>query len=994
VNRLRIILVLTDPPLPFGSAAARWYHVLLKGLVERGHQVTALAACNGPAEVAETGRLFPRPAYNLRLYPYATDRSLRAKCQTLRQPYGYIFSPALRQDLKRELSGDFDLLHLEQLWSGWLGLQHVDRALLNIHYLYDIDLASVPAGSPANLARRVLTSRAERRLLRKYPTLCTLTPRLAERLQQMAPDAAVHTVSLGLDLSLYPFSPHTYGSSPLAPVVSLIGSFHWQPSISAAVRLLTRLWPEIKRRVPEARLQVVGREARAALRQFRSLPDVRIEENVPDIVPYFQATDVLLYAPKEGSGMKVKVLEAFALGVPVVTNRAGVEGLLAEDGVHAGICEDDAGLIERTVTLLRQDKLRDQQRRAARALVEGHCSPKATLDGIEQVYKTATRARVADGRLDIGAPTRCASEGFVLVSHRLSRSWRRDGLAVALCVLLGVTLSILPHLLWWPQLGAPIWIADNDDLLYLSYAAQAYDNHPARLTDPILPAGGRAMYPWLQFVPGVLIARAFDLGPMTVSLIWRLWAGVSIALAWYLVIRHHVPGAFWTAVVVAALLADCGLLTGHLLIRQWLVFCQVSSGHGAELLAGKPEIHPEWRIISPGLSLAFLLIYIWSLGQARRQPSGPCITIAGLAFGLMFYVYFYYWTAALLGLAIAAVLDGGYRKVYFDTGWIGGLVGIPAVLSGYVLKQATLPDWSLRNDYFLPIPRFSELLMPKLAILLLAVGLVWVWRRRKDLLFLWALAAAGLLLANHQVVTGLQINNFHWSYLWGPAVSLLLVLLVVGELSRLPCPRSAAWAAVLLAAGHVGAGVWLRAVEAIQTREGVQFTNNYRNYSSQRLQTASVRLLPNAVVAGDKGFVDLAAILENQRPLYHYVADLSPAVSDGEWNLRIALNSFLLGLDRAAFALEQEEAVAGWVLGPWPRDPAKQAELYEARLASYDRIAAEPLAAVNRFGVRYVALPAARCPSNYLRSGWNCVEAGPYWCIWERRQATGECSGY
>jgi hypothetical protein len=286
------------------------------------------------------------------------------------------------------------------------------------------------------------------------------------------------------------------------------------------------------------------------------------------------------------------------------------------------------------------------------------------------------------------------------------------------------------------------------------------------------------------------------------------------------------------------------------------------------------------------------------------------------------------------------------------------------------------------------------LLIPKLALLILAIGLVWVWRRRKDLLFLWALAAAGLLLANHQIVTGLQINNFHWSYVWGPAITLLVVLLIVGEVRRLHWPKEAAWVAAVLIAGHVGVGLWLREVEATSTRESVLFTSRYGQYASQRLQTACARLLPNTVVAGDKNFTDLAAILENQRPLYHYAADLSPAVADNEWSFRIALNSFLLGLDHTAFANEQKQAVADWVLGPWPRDPLKQAQLYQTRLACYERVAADPQAAVERFGVHYVALPATQSPSCYLLSSWSRLQAGPYWSVWEQRPATGKCSGY
>ena len=53
---LRIVLVMIEPPLPFGNAAARWYYVLLRGLVARGHRVTAFAACSKPGEIRSCKR--------------------------------------------------------------------------------------------------------------------------------------------------------------------------------------------------------------------------------------------------------------------------------------------------------------------------------------------------------------------------------------------------------------------------------------------------------------------------------------------------------------------------------------------------------------------------------------------------------------------------------------------------------------------------------------------------------------------------------------------------------------------------------------------------------------------------------------------------------------------------------------------------------------------------------------------------------------------------
>jgi glycosyltransferase involved in cell wall biosynthesis len=291
-----------------------------------------------------------------------------------------MFSPELKADLAQELAAGYDILHLEQLTCGWVGLGHTEKSVVNVHFLHSIDLAEARVGR----LQKWLMCKAEARLLRSYGRFATLSDRLADGVRRINPRALVSVVPLGIDPSLYPYIADDCRITQ--PVVGVIGSMNWYPSYSAAVRLLTRLWPEIKRQVTTARLQIVGWQARSALKEFLEMPDVTIEEDVPDIRPYFERMGVMLYAPERGSGMKVKVLESFGFGVPVVTTSEGVEGLPVVDGVHAGVCEDDAGLIDRAVALSRDPALQNCQRAAARELLESHCGPKATVDAIERIY--------------------------------------------------------------------------------------------------------------------------------------------------------------------------------------------------------------------------------------------------------------------------------------------------------------------------------------------------------------------------------------------------------------------------------------------------------------------------------------------------------------------------------------------------------------------------------------------------------------------------------
>lgn len=385
----QIVLVMASAPIPHGKPDSHWHYVLLKELIARGHEVSAFIACETQSEIEQTQAIFPPSDYNVRCYSYRKPQLL-GKWRSFLQPHSYAFDDALCQALTERLSLPYDVLHLEQLWTGWVGLKTAQKSVVTLHYLFSEDQTFRDVSDWRSKFYGWLSCRAEQHLLKSFSYFIALSDRLAKSVYNANHQANIHTIPLGINLAHYPFALSKSGT--LAPVVGLIGNFNWAPSFSAAERLLTRLWAEIKRQVPNAQLQIIGRSARTRLVAFENQPDITLHQDVPDIVPYFHQIDVLLYAPMAGSGMKVKVMEAFALGTAVVTTSEGVEGLPAEDGVHAGICEHDAGLIQRTVELLINPVQRKTQSCNARQLLEQVCSPSATVSQVEQVYDAVMEA--------------------------------------------------------------------------------------------------------------------------------------------------------------------------------------------------------------------------------------------------------------------------------------------------------------------------------------------------------------------------------------------------------------------------------------------------------------------------------------------------------------------------------------------------------------------------------------------------------------------------
>ena len=391
-DALRVVLVLPASPLPFGDTAARWFHLLARDLLARGHAVSCLTVTDeAPAKIEEARARLAAAAPNGRLrfqaFPLRGNvHPVIRKLRNLQRPFSELaHAPGFAEALASELARGYDVLHLEQLWSGWAGLG-IPRTLLNVHHLEIIDLEGTRGGSFHERKARWQMARATARLLHATPTMRLFSTRLLDRVRTFNDTARCFVVPFALDLDLYPMQEVVDD-----PVVGLLGSMHWPPSRSAAERLLTRIWPLVKARMPRARLIVAGWNARRYLARFATMGDVTIEENLRSPADFFSRVAVLAYAPGRGSGMKIKVMESMAYGVPVVTTSEGVEGMEVLSGEHALVAEDDATIAAHICALLDDHQTRQRVRTAARTLLEERYTAPPVMARMLDVYDQVAR---------------------------------------------------------------------------------------------------------------------------------------------------------------------------------------------------------------------------------------------------------------------------------------------------------------------------------------------------------------------------------------------------------------------------------------------------------------------------------------------------------------------------------------------------------------------------------------------------------------------------
>lgn len=178
------------------------------------------------------------------------------------------------------------------------------------------------------------------------------------------------------------------------PVVLFFGNLGYFHNVGPARMAALEVLPRLRAIAPEASLRIAGARPAAAIAELADAQAVEIAANVPDMLAELHRAAVALIPSSSGSGMKNKVLEAFAAGTAVVTNGAGIDGVVgAEPGVHYLEAEDADALAAACALLLGSPDERVRIAAAARALVEQDYSWDQRAETLLELYQTGSRRR-------------------------------------------------------------------------------------------------------------------------------------------------------------------------------------------------------------------------------------------------------------------------------------------------------------------------------------------------------------------------------------------------------------------------------------------------------------------------------------------------------------------------------------------------------------------------------------------------------------------------
>jgi polysaccharide biosynthesis protein PslH len=212
------------------------------------------------------------------------------------------------------------------------------------------------------------TRRYEARLLRQFD-LCTMVSELDRSVslnELPGYQGPMEVIPNGVDCE----HNRPYSHEPVPGRLVYSGALTYQANYDAMCYFLAEIYPLIRQRAPDATLTITGSTAGVNLGRFGRDASVQFTGQVPDVRPAVGGAKVCVVPLRQGGGTRLKILEAMALGTPVVSTRKGAEGLEVIDGQHLLLANHPADFADCTVRLLREPGLRASLAANARRLVE------------------------------------------------------------------------------------------------------------------------------------------------------------------------------------------------------------------------------------------------------------------------------------------------------------------------------------------------------------------------------------------------------------------------------------------------------------------------------------------------------------------------------------------------------------------------------------------------------------------------------------------------
>ena len=399
---MRVLLLTLIVPFPPDSGPKVKTYNLLQHLA-RHHEVTLVSLVRSPEEQTHAEALRPLCA-EVYTVPFTRSR-LRDVRHLLRSTLtgeSFIVSRDACPELERLLSEltsrtCYDVIHADQLNMARfaLGLPGGARVLDQHNAVWTI--VQRMAANERLLPRRIVLELEARRLRRYEARVCTAFDAV---MAVSEPDRWALALAIAeqggdpraMNATVIPIAVDTRAEpvvvrEPEPFTILSMATMFWPPNVDGVRWFAREVYPLVRRAVPEARFVVMGARPPASVRRLADEdPSIEVTGYVEDPRPYLERSAALIVPVRAGGGMRVKILEALARGIPIVSTTIGFEGIDLTPGEHLLIGDTPEAFADGLVRLLQTPELGRRIAASGRAVAEQRYDWRAVNAEVEAVY--------------------------------------------------------------------------------------------------------------------------------------------------------------------------------------------------------------------------------------------------------------------------------------------------------------------------------------------------------------------------------------------------------------------------------------------------------------------------------------------------------------------------------------------------------------------------------------------------------------------------------
>ena len=393
---MRILFVSHRFPYPptFGSKV-RAFNVIRH--LAKAHEVTVLSLARSDEELAEAAGIAPfcHAHRAFRVHNLVQAGKLAATlASSITASEAFFHSRAMQREIDVQLvGGHVDLVFAHCSAVGrYVEHQHGVPVLMDFCDLDSRKWQDYVAHKawPLSLGYRWEAFRmasAERRLSRHFEQITVATPGEVQTLAQLGVHERVDWFPNGVDVEF--FQPSTEAHD--ANLVTFVGRMDYFPNEQCMVEFCADVLPGLRRRRPGLRLQIVGAEPTSRVRDLARLDGVTVTGSVPDVRPYVQQSALTISPLRIARGTQNKILEAMAMGVPVVSSRVAAAGVDAVVGEHLLAADSAQELADAVLRVLQEPTERQRLAQAGRARVLTHHAWPNAMQRLDAIIERCLR---------------------------------------------------------------------------------------------------------------------------------------------------------------------------------------------------------------------------------------------------------------------------------------------------------------------------------------------------------------------------------------------------------------------------------------------------------------------------------------------------------------------------------------------------------------------------------------------------------------------------